>query len=56
MNSQLDQLQKKYFEELPKGYFVDVKVSENEWKVGRVMEKDNKYMVVSYDDSSATKE
>lgn len=44
-----DMLEKGFFEQLHPGDFVDVKNSDSEWKLAKVIDKDNKYLSVMFD-------
>lgn len=48
MQSQ-DMLQKSFFDQLRPGDFIDVKNTQGNWKLAKVIDKDNKYLSVIFD-------
>jgi tRNA U34 2-thiouridine synthase MnmA/TrmU len=44
-----DLAEKNYYEQLMVGHYLDVKYSEQEWKIARITEKDKRYAVVVYE-------
>jgi hypothetical protein len=44
--------EKKYFELITTGHYIDVQNAENEWAMARVLEKDKKSLWVAFDGSA----
>jgi tRNA U34 2-thiouridine synthase MnmA/TrmU len=44
-----DLIEKNYYEQLIVGHYIDAKYSEQEWKMGKLIDKDKKYAVISFE-------
>ena len=42
-------IEKSYYEQLMPGHYLDVRISEAEWKLAKIKDKDNRYISISYD-------
>ena len=42
-------IQKKYFQLITSGHYIDVQNNESQWVMARVVDKDKKFIYVAYD-------
>lgn len=51
-----DLIEKNYYEQLMVGHYVDVRYSEHEWKIAKIIDKDKRYAVVSFEGINSKEE
>jgi len=44
-----DLIEKNYYEQLMVGHYIDVKYSDHEWKIAKILEKDKRYALVQFE-------
>lgn len=42
-------IEKGYFETLTAGHYIDVRYSDKEWKIARIIDRDKRYATIAYD-------
>ncbi len=44
-----DLIEKNYFESLMAGHYIDVRYTDQEWKIAKIVERDKRYAVIIFD-------
>jgi|688.fasta_scaffold245225_1 hypothetical protein len=44
-----DAIEKNYYESLMAGHYIDVRYSDKEWKMAKIIERDKRYAVIVFD-------
>lgn len=51
-----ESIEKNYFDSLIAGHYIDVKYSDQEWKIAKIIERDKRYALVAFDAINAKEE
>lgn len=51
-----DAIEKNYYESIMVGHYIDVRYAENDWKIAKIIERDKRYALVSFDATNTKEE